>query len=62
VQRQRLIGRGVGADDAAQRIAAQTGIAERVRPVATRVIDTSADPAATRATVDEAYGGAVEGR
>jgi len=53
VQRERLIGRGSVAADADQRITAQAGLAERVRPRATRVIDTSGDPATTR-TIAEA--------
>ena len=35
------IGRGADAEDADRRIAAQGDIAERLRPAATRVIDTS---------------------
>jgi dephospho-CoA kinase len=62
VQRDRLVGRGSSAQDAAQRIAAQTGFAEGVRPVATYVIDTSRDPGATRALVDAAFGGAIRRR
>ena len=54
VQRERIVGRGGANDDAEQRIAAQGGIAERLRPAATRTIDTSADPATTRALVDAA--------
>jgi dephospho-CoA kinase len=52
VQRERLIRRGSVAADADRRIAAQAGFAERVRPRATRVIDTSGDPAATRTIVE----------
>lgn len=40
-QRQRLVGRGMTAADAAQRTAAQAGLVERLRPAATRVVDTS---------------------
>jgi dephospho-CoA kinase len=54
VQRQRLVGRGEPVDDAERRVAAQAGLTERVRPVATRVIDTSGDRAATRELVDAA--------
>ena len=54
VQRARLLGRGSSADDATQRIAAQDGVAERVRRVAARVIDTSGDPATTRRAVESA--------
>lgn len=60
VQRARLVGRGSGETDAEQRIAAQAGLAERVRPAATRVIDTSGDQAQTRAIVDAAFDAVVE--
>ena len=62
VQRQRLVGRGERVDDAERRIAAQAGLAERVRPVATRVIDTSGDRAVTRAIVDAALTEALRPR
>ena len=62
VQRQRLVGRGEPVDDAERRIAAQAGITERVRPVATRVIDTSGDRAASRALVDAALTEALRQR
>lgn len=48
VQRERLLARGMEPDDADRRIAAQTGLAERLRPVATRTVDTSGSPADTR--------------
>ena len=48
VQRERLMGRGSSSDDAEQRIAAQGDLSARLRGVATRVIDTSGDRAATR--------------
>jgi dephospho-CoA kinase len=48
VQRERLIGRGATPDTADQRIAAQSGFTARVRPVATRVLDTSGDQDGTR--------------
>ena len=51
-QRARLIARGMSADDAAQRIAAQAGSVGRVAPAATRIIDSSGDEAATRALVE----------
>ena len=41
VQVERLAGRGTDPEDAARRIEAQAGLVERVRPAATRVIDTS---------------------
>jgi dephospho-CoA kinase len=59
VQRQRLVGRGEPVGDAERRIAAQAGLAERVRPVATRIIDTSGDRAATRALVEAALDAAL---
>jgi dephospho-CoA kinase len=61
-QRERLAGRGSSAIDTEQRIAAQAGFVERVRPVATRTIDTSGLPVATRAQVDAAYGGTLGDR
>ena len=54
-QRERLIGRGTPPGDAAQRIAAQTDLGERLRPVATRIVDTSGGLDATRRLVDEAW-------
>lgn len=50
-QRERLVGRGTPEADADQRIAAQAGLADRLRPAATWVLDTSGSPAATRALV-----------
>jgi dephospho-CoA kinase len=58
-QRARLAGRGMTADDAAQRIAAQRQLVDRVRPRATRAIDASGDERATRALVDAAYDAAL---
>jgi dephospho-CoA kinase len=52
VQRARLVERGSGPEDAAQRMAAQSGLAERVGPAATLVLDTSGSAAETRAEVD----------
>ena len=43
VQLERLLGRGSTDGDAGQRIAAQAGFEARVRPVASRVLDTSGD-------------------
>ncbi len=51
-QRDRLAARGMPDADAAQRIAAQGNIVARLRPHATRVIDTSADAASVRAQVE----------
>jgi dephospho-CoA kinase len=58
-QRERLLARGTPAEDARRRIAAQAGLAERLAPAATRVVDTSADADATRATVDALFRAAV---
>ena len=58
-QLERLAGRGTPADVAAQRIAAQAGLAERLRPSATLVLDASGDPAMTRVRVVEALAAAV---
>jgi dephospho-CoA kinase len=55
VQRERLVGRGASSDDAERRIAAQAGFTDRVRPMATRVIDSSGDLTATRDLVDAAF-------
>jgi len=58
-QRERLAGRGTGPADAEQRIAAQAGLVERLRPAATRVLDTSGPAAETRAAVVIAFGEAL---
>jgi dephospho-CoA kinase len=58
-QRTRLVDRGMAAADAEQRIAAQAGLAELVRPVATRVIDTTGTREETEALVDSALAGAL---
>ncbi|MCJ7712750.1 MAG: dephospho-CoA kinase [Chloroflexi bacterium] len=50
-QRERLVGRGTPEADADQRIAAQAGLADRLRPAAAWVLDTSGSPAETRALV-----------
>jgi dephospho-CoA kinase len=55
VERSRLVGRGTAPDDAAARIAAQAGFEERIGSAATRVIDTSPDPARTRTLVESAF-------
>ena len=54
IQQTRLVGRGSSPEDAAQRIAAQTGLAGRVGSAFTRVIETSGDLAETRALVEAA--------
>ena len=41
VQRERLLARGASPDDADRRIDAQRGLAERLRPAASRVLDTT---------------------
>jgi dephospho-CoA kinase len=61
-QRLRLIARGTGERDADQRIAAQAGLADRLRPSTTRVLDTSADAASTREAVVEALRVAIAAR
>jgi dephospho-CoA kinase len=54
-QRQRVGRRGMPAADADRRIAAQAGLADRLRGHATRVIDSSGSPKATRRLVEQAY-------
>jgi dephospho-CoA kinase len=58
-QRDRLAGRGMASADVERRIAAQGDLAARLRPIATRLIGTSGDPAATRARVEAAYAEAI---
>ncbi len=55
VQLERLLGRGSDAADAQARIEAQGDLAARLAPRATRVLDTSADVAATRAAAEAAF-------
>jgi dephospho-CoA kinase len=62
VQRRRLADRGMLADDVAARMAAQTGLVERVIPVATRVLDTSGPVAATRTSAEALLRSATEER
>jgi dephospho-CoA kinase len=52
VQRERLAGRDLPVADLAQRIAAQGDIVARLRPHATRVLDTSADAETVRVQVE----------
>jgi dephospho-CoA kinase len=59
VQRQRLTGRGTAATDAEQRVAAQAGLAARLAPHATLIIDTSGTASETEAMVDEALSDAL---
>ena len=58
-QHARLLGRGMGEADALQRAAAQAGMVERLRPVATRVLDSSGSEAATRAATETALAEAI---
>ena len=58
-QRARLTARGAPPDDAERRIAAQGALAQRLRPAATRVIDTSGAMTETRALVAEALAKAL---
>ena len=58
-QRARLTGRGLATDQADQRIAAQGDIVERLRPRATRIIDTSGSFDVARAGVLEAWTAAL---
>jgi dephospho-CoA kinase len=60
VQRDRLRRRGLPAADAERRMAAQAGLSERLRPAATRIIDTAGSPDATRALVEAAFDRARE--
>jgi dephospho-CoA kinase len=60
-QRERLAARGVSPADVSLRIAAQTTLVDRVRPVATRSIDTSGTLAATRTAVEQALAEARPG-
>jgi dephospho-CoA kinase len=57
-QRKRLAARGLTAPDATARIAAQSTLAERVGPIATRIIDTSGSMAETEAAVRAALAAA----
>lgn len=62
VQRERVIGRGASAEDADRRIAAQAGLVERVRPAATRLVDTSGPTVDARSRVAAAWDAALRGR
>jgi dephospho-CoA kinase len=57
--RARAIARGESPDDATRRVAAQAGLVDRLRAAATRVLDTSGAPEATRALVGAAYAEAI---
>ncbi len=58
-QRARLAGRGVEPAEIERRISSQAGLLERVRPVATRTIDTSGSLAGVLASVDRALAEAL---
>jgi dephospho-CoA kinase len=60
VQRERIVDRGATRADADARMAAQDGMTERLRPVATRVIDTSGPTTDARARVAAAWASAVD--
>ncbi len=60
-QRDRLVGRGTSAEDAAQRIASQADLARRLRPAATRILDTSDGMEETRRKVGDAWAAALAG-
>jgi dephospho-CoA kinase len=60
-QMERLARRGMAEQDAEQRTAAQAGMVERLRPAATRVLDTTGDLPASRAMVVEALAQAIAG-
>jgi dephospho-CoA kinase len=62
VQRDRVVARGATSEDADRRIAAQAGLVERVRPIATRVIDTSGPLVDARSRVAAAWDAALSGR
>jgi dephospho-CoA kinase len=59
IQRERVINRGTSPDDADRRIAAQGNLTERVRPRATRVVDTSGPVGDARAWVAAAWDAAT---
>jgi dephospho-CoA kinase len=61
-QRERMLARGMSPDDAGRRLAAQAGLAERLRPAAARVIDTSGTPEETAAAARAALVAAMHRR
>lgn len=61
VQRDRVIARGASTEDAERRIDAQAGLVERVRPVATRVLDTSGPLVDARSRAAAAWDAALSG-
>jgi dephospho-CoA kinase len=56
----RLVGRGADRADAEARIAAHSGIVERLTPAATRVLDTTGHVAAARERVEAAWRAALK--
>jgi dephospho-CoA kinase len=62
VQRERLLARGTAGPDADERMAAQAGLVERLRPAAARVLDTSNGVGETRAVVAAALAAALAAR
>jgi dephospho-CoA kinase len=62
VQRERVIARGATPEDADRRIAGQAGMVERLRPVATRVIDTAGPVSDARSRVAAAWDSATGSR
>jgi dephospho-CoA kinase len=61
-QRARLLARGMAPADVEQRLAAQAGLADRLRPAATRIIDTTGSMEETRAIAVAAVGEAIAAR
>ena len=59
-QLSRLISRGTAAADAQSRISAQAGLAERLAPAATRIIDTTGHVSAARERVEGAWHQALD--
>jgi dephospho-CoA kinase len=59
-QRERLAARGMSMTDADRRIAAQSGILDRVRPVATRIIDANGPRDVVERRVDDAWRAAID--
>ncbi|HET7181787.1 MAG TPA: dephospho-CoA kinase [Candidatus Limnocylindrales bacterium] len=57
--RARAVARGQSPDDATARVAAQAGLTERLRPHATRVLDTSGSVASTSSMVESALAEAM---
>jgi dephospho-CoA kinase len=60
VQRERLLARGADAEDADRRIDAQRGLVERLRPAASRILDTSVPAVDTRSVVATMWDAAVD--